>query len=94
MTTNIGDQVSWNEVQLMLQSTRNIILSVANEVGNTLDAFHNKHLATNLPDPGVFWSDQSANLGMCGSNSLPGYPLPVANVPHMPVQHGQFASLP
>ena len=97
MITNIGDQVSWKEVQPVLQSTRNTILSAANEVGSTLDAFHNKHMAVDLPGSGVYWPDQSANLGMCGSSSLPGYPLPAANVAlssqQMPIQHDQFAPL-
>ena len=70
------DQVSWNDVQLVLHQTHGELVSATTRFWNTIETFHNRRLASYLPGSGVIhgdWTEQGGPLGTLSHNDLPGF---------------------
>ena len=70
------DQVSWNDIQLVLHQTHGDLVSATTRFWNTIEAFQNRRLASYLPGSGVIhgnWPGQGGPLGTLGHNDLPGF---------------------
>ncbi|KAK9241996.1 hypothetical protein V1506DRAFT_124371 [Lipomyces tetrasporus] len=60
------DQVSWNDIQLVLHQTHGELVSATTRFWNTIDAFQNRRPASYLPGSGVIhgdWAEQGGPLG-------------------------------
>ncbi|KAJ5215325.1 uncharacterized protein N7498_001732 [Penicillium cinerascens] len=70
------DQVSWNDVQLVLHQTHGELVSATTRFWNTIEAFQNRRLASYLPGSGVIhgdWTEQGGPLGTLSHSDLPGF---------------------
>ncbi|KAJ6126429.1 hypothetical protein N7523_002041 [Penicillium sp. IBT 18751x] len=70
------DQVSWNDVQLVLHQTHGELVSATTRFWNTIEAFQNRRLASYLPGSGVIhgdWTEQGGSLGTLSHSDLPGF---------------------
>ena len=70
------DQVSWNDVQLVLHQTHGELVSATMRFWNTIEAFQNRRLVSYLPGSGVIhgdWTEQGGPLGTLGHSDLPGF---------------------
>jgi hypothetical protein len=70
------DQVSWNDVQLVLHQTHGELVSATTRFWNTIEAFQNRTLASYLPGSGVIhgdWTEQGGPRGTLSHNDLPGF---------------------
>ncbi|KAJ5117579.1 hypothetical protein N7448_011211 [Penicillium atrosanguineum] len=70
------DQVSWNDVQLVLHQTHGELVSATTQFWNTIEAFQNRRLASYLPGSGVIhgdWTEQCGPVGILSHSDLPGF---------------------
>jgi hypothetical protein len=70
------DQVSWNDIQLVLHQTHGELVSATTRFWNTIDAFQNRRLASYLPGSGVIhgdWTEQGGPLRTRSHSDLPGF---------------------
>ncbi|KAJ5626385.1 hypothetical protein N7510_002694 [Penicillium lagena] len=96
------DQVSWNDIQLLLHQTHGELVSATTRFWNTIDALQNRRLAAYLPGSGVIhgnWPDQSGPPGALSlsQNTLPGGFSASSNLPlvtqQAPAPTNQYGSL-
>jgi len=69
------DQVSWNDIQLLLHQTHGELVSATTQFWNTIEALQNRRLASYLPGSGVIhgnWPDQSGPSGSLSQSTFPG----------------------
>ncbi|CAG8147874.1 unnamed protein product [Penicillium salamii] len=85
----LQDQVSWNDIQLVLDQAHGDLVSVTTRFWNTLDALQNKRLASFLPGSGVIHAEWPEHGGV----STQGHDLPLSfSEPNVPLPDQQELS--
>lgn len=77
------DQVSWNDIQLLLHQMHGELVSATTRFWNTIETLHNRRLASYLPGSGVIhgnWPDRSGPSGALSQSTFSGF-SGLSNIP-------------
>lgn len=99
VNATMQDQISWHDIQPVLQQAHGELTSATTRFWNTIESLHNYRVSSYLPGSGVIhgtWPDQNSPLVSFGHDALPGfsassdYPLATQQAPD---STNQYASL-
>ncbi|KAI3092913.1 hypothetical protein CBS147333_10178 [Penicillium roqueforti] len=76
VSATMQNQVSWNDIQQVLNQAHGELISATTRFWNTTESLQNRRMASYLPGSGEIhgtWPEQDGPLGTLGHNALPGF---------------------